>query len=108
MRVVHCAFILVVMKPLRQLILNNCDSIDALVRQHRGISASIFGSVARGEDTAASDIDFLIQFESGSSLFDLLQLENDLRNLLGRKVDVVSVGGLTERDSHIRFEAVPI
>ena len=36
------------------------DEIRALVRQHPGRSAALFGSVARGEDTAMSDIDFLV------------------------------------------------
>ncbi len=80
--------------------------IDALVHEHRGISASLFGSVARGEETSSSDVDFLVEFEKGSSLFDLLHLQEDLQVLLGRHVDVVSVGGLKKRDDHIRLEAI--
>ena len=68
----------------------------------------VFGSVARGDDTDASDIDFLVEFEPDSSLFDLLHLEEALRGLLGRAVDVVSAGGLTDRDDHIRSEAIPL
>jgi predicted nucleotidyltransferase len=64
--------------------------------------------VARGDDTDVSDIDFLVLFETGSSLFDLLHLQEDLETLLGRSVDVVSVGGLKERDDHIRREAMSI
>lgn len=96
------------MKTVREEIEENRERIDALVRKHRGISASIFGSVARGEETVNSDIDFLVEFEKGSSLFDLLHLQNDLHVLLGRNVDVVSVGGLKKRDDHIRREAVSI
>lgn len=68
----------------------------------------MFGSVARGDDTPESDIDFLVEFEPGSSLFDLMDLQEALEQLLGVSVDVVSVGGLKERDDHIRREAVPI
>ena len=84
------------------------DDILATVRRHRGRSVSLFGSVARGEDTPASDVDFLVDFESGSSLFDLLHLQDELTELLGCPVDVVSLGGLKPRDAGIRHEAVPL
>ena len=96
------------MKTARQAIEENRERIDALVHKHRGISASIFGSVALGQETVNSDVDFLVEFEKGSSLFDLLHLQNDLQVLLGRNVDVVSVGGLKKRDDHLRREAVSI
>lgn len=67
-------------------------------------SLALFGSVARGDDTAKSDIEFL----PGSSLFDLLHISEKLDGLLGVSVDVVSVGGLKVRDDHIRREAVPL
>ncbi|MEZ5144109.1 MAG: nucleotidyltransferase family protein [Acidimicrobiales bacterium] len=60
----------------------------------RARSVAIFGSVARGDDTADSDLDFLVEFEAGSSLFDLVYLRDDLTQLLGHDVDVVSSGGL--------------
>lgn len=68
----------------------------------------VFGSVARGEERPESDIDFLVEFEPGSSLFDLMDLEAELAALLGVSVDVVSVGGLKDRDRHIRDEAVAV
>jgi predicted nucleotidyltransferase len=68
----------------------------------------VFGSVARGDETAASDIDFLVDFDPGSSLFDLLHISEELEQLLGLPMDVVSEGGLKDRDEHIRREAVPL
>lgn len=68
----------------------------------------MFGSVERGDDTPESEIDFLVEFEPGSSLFDLMDLQEVLEHLLGVFVDVVSLGGLKDRDDHIRREAVPI
>ena len=62
----------------------------------------LYGSVARGEETVTSDIDFLVEFEPGSSLFDLLHISEELEALLGVPVDVVSAGGLKDRDDHIR------
>ena len=84
------------------------DEILAIVKRHHGRSISVFGSVARGDDHAGSDIDFLVDFEPGSSLFDVLRVGDELTELLGRRVDVVSRGGLKERDDHIRCEAVPL
>jgi predicted nucleotidyltransferase len=91
---------------LRELVEENRDSIEVLVRRHRGTSISLFGSVARGAETDTSDADFLVAFEPGSSLFDLLHLKDDLADLLGCEVDVVSLGGLKSRDERIRQEAI--
>lgn len=84
------------------------EQINALARQHRARSIALFGSIARGHDTASSDADFLVEFEDGSSLFDLMHLADDLQELLGFEVDDVSVGGLKSRDEHIRRDAVPL
>jgi uncharacterized protein len=92
----------------RELVEAKRDEICAVVRRHRGRSVAVFGSVARDEDSATSDIDFLVDFEAGSSLFDLLHLSDELEALLGVPVDVVSSGGLKDRDEHIRREAVPL
>lgn len=56
----------------------------------------VFGSVARGEDRADSDIDFLIDLEPGRTLLDLGGLYADLQDLLGRNVDVVTEGGISK------------
>ena len=84
------------------------DEIADAVGRHRGRSVAIFGSVARGDDTDDSDIDLLVDFEPGSSLFDLLHLQDELTALLGCPVDVVSAGGLKPRDEHIRREALTL
>jgi predicted nucleotidyltransferase len=91
----------------RTLIAAKRDEIHEIVRRHRGRSVALCGSVACGDDTAKSDVDFLVEFEPGSSLFDLTDLQDALAELLGGSVDVVSAGGLKERDGHIRREAVP-
>lgn len=79
-----------------------------MVRRHRGRSVALFGSAARGEEKDGSDLDFLVDFEPGSSLFDLLHVADELEALLGRRVDVVSVGGLKARDRHILEQAIPL
>ena len=57
----------------------------------------VFGSVARGDARADSDVDFLVQLESGRSLFDLGGLQYELEALLGRPVDVATERGLKPR-----------
>jgi predicted nucleotidyltransferase len=86
----------------------NRDQIRSLVQQHRGRAVWVFGSVARGEAGGTSDVDFLVEFADGSSLFDLIHLQDALRELLGRNVDIVSIGALRARDQRLRDEAVPL
>lgn len=67
----------------------------ATVMSRRGVvRASIFGSVARGEATDASDVDFLVEFEQGRTLVDLSGLRLDLCEALGRDVDVATPSSL--------------
>ncbi|MFM7686646.1 MAG: nucleotidyltransferase family protein [Actinomycetota bacterium] len=103
-----CSGSLRVLGARRELIEAKRDEICAVARRHRARSVAVFGSVARGEESDSSDIDFLVEFEAGSSLFDLLHLSEELEVLLGVPVDVVSAGGLKDRDDHLRREAVPL
>ena len=84
------------------------DAIHAIAKRHGALSIAVFGSVARGEEQPDSDTDFLVAFEQGASLLNLMRIQDDLEGLLGRSVDVVSVGGLKARDDHIRREAIPV
>jgi uncharacterized protein len=54
----------------------------------------IFGSVARGEADESSDIDLLVDMDSDRSLLDVTAFLADIRDLLRRRVDVVSEKGL--------------
>jgi len=69
----------------------------------------IFGSAARGEADAESDLDVLVDMEPGRSLLDMGGLLMDLQELLGRDVDVVTEPSLHWyiRDRILR-EAVPL
>ncbi len=57
----------------------------------------IFGSYARNEQTTSSDIDILIDFEQKITLLDLIGLEQELSELLGIKVDLVTVKSVNEQ-----------
>jgi uncharacterized protein len=75
-------------------------------RAHR---IAVFGSVARGEAHPDSDLDLLVDFEPGASLLDHVGLFQDLEELLGVGVDVVTrSSALKPRDEHIRAEAVDL
>jgi predicted nucleotidyltransferase len=68
------------------------------IAEKRGAhNVRVFGSVARGEQNAGSDIDLLVDFEAGRSLLDLTGLWLDLEGALGCRVDVVSSRGLRPR-----------
>lgn len=73
------------------------NEIAAIAARHGASSLRVFGSVARGEESSESDIDFLIRLERNRTLLDLSCLKQDLEQLLGRSVDVVSEGGLGPR-----------
>jgi len=70
------------------------DEILRIAALHGASNVRVFGSVARGDAGASSDIDFLVDMEPGRSLLDRGALIADLRELLGRKVDVVTEEGI--------------
>jgi predicted nucleotidyltransferase len=73
------------------------DEILEVARARGASRIRIFGSVARGEDTLSSDVDFLVELDADRTLFDLGGLMMDLRELLHREVDVVTEDGLRSR-----------
>ena len=68
-----------------------------IAARNGAVNVRVFGSVARGEDRSDSDIDFLVNLESGRSLLDLARLLRELNTLLGYPVDVVTEAGLRPR-----------
>jgi len=61
------------------------------------IKIGIFGSFARGDNKKGSDIDILVEFKEAPSLLTLIKLENDLSEVLGIKVDLVTTGALKNK-----------
>nr|PZM98694.1 MAG: hypothetical protein DIU74_13330 [Pseudomonadota bacterium] len=55
----------------------------------------VFGSVARGEETEQSDVDLLVRFTKRKSLLDLVRIEREFSEALGRKVDLLTEGSLS-------------
>jgi predicted nucleotidyltransferase len=61
-----------------------------IAAQYGAGQVRVFGSLARGEAGPHSDVDILVTLEPGRSLLDLIALKQDLEDLLGRPVDVVT------------------
>jgi len=84
-------------------------SILDLASHYGARAVRLFGSVARGDDSANSDIDLLVRFDPDRSLLDHGGLVVDLEELLGVRVDVLSENGLSARfrDRAVK-EAIPL
>jgi hypothetical protein len=65
-----------------------------ILRRYDVARASIFGSLARGENTECSDIDLLVEFKGQKSLLDLAGLKIALEKALKTKVDVLTYNSL--------------
>ena len=84
-------------------------SILRLATEHGARNIRIFGSVARGTDSEGSDLDFLVDMPPDHSLLDRAGLMVELRELLGRPVDVVTERSLyAPIRSKVLMEAVPL
>jgi len=65
----------------------------------------IFGSVARGDNRDGSDVDFLVDFDAGRTLLDLIGLKLDLQELLGITLDIVTPNSLQYVRERVLAEA---
>ncbi len=86
------------------------DEIMRLMEQYGAYNVRVFGSVARGDAGPESDVDLLVSFRKGASMYDLSGLRLDLTESLGWAVNVVSDHPrLRERfRQNIQREAVPL
>lgn len=82
---------------IEQLLREKREEILKLAAKHGACNVRVFGSVVRGEADEQSDVDFLVDMEPGRSLLDMGGLLMDLRELLGRDVDVITERGLKPR-----------
>jgi len=90
-------------------ILSQRDEILRIAAEHGARDLRVFGSVVRGEAQDASDLDVLVNLDEDRSLLDRVALKQDLEDLLGCEVDVVTEGAVHRllRD-RILAEAVPL
>jgi hypothetical protein len=94
---------------LRELLEGKREEILRIARAHGARNVRVFGSAARGDADETSDVDFLVEFEPGTSLLQHGAMIAELEELLGRKVDVAPEKTLRERArERVLREAVPL
>lgn len=71
------------------------DEILDIATRYGARKLRIFGSILRGEAKLNSDVDFLVELEAGRSLLDVIAIKQDLEDLLGCNVDVVTEAALS-------------
>jgi predicted nucleotidyltransferase len=80
---------------LENLIRDKGKEILRVSRQHGARRGRIFGSAARGQANVTSDLDILVDMETRSRLLDVVAIKQDLEDMLGCKVDVVTESALS-------------
>ena len=68
------------------------EIVAPIARRHRVAALYLFGSYARGEATAESDVDFLLDGGEICSLYQLAAFRLDLEDALGKQVDLITLG----------------
>jgi uncharacterized protein len=84
------------------------DAIRAFCQRWGIVEFALFGSVLRTDFNADSDIDVLVQFREGAhlTLFDLVEMGDELEAIFGRKVDLIDRKGVEESENYIRRKII--
>ena len=85
------------------------DQLTDLCRKYRVEKLAVFGSILRDDFGPDSDVDFLVAFqghEVGPWMAKLQRMEGELRELLGRKVDLVPMESILQSENWIRKEQI--
>lgn len=85
------------------------EEILKIAAKYGAYNIRVFGSVARSEARDNSDVDFLVEMETGRNLLDRIGLKQELEELLGREVDIAKTSNLHDmiKDKVLR-EAVAL
>ena len=84
------------------------QKISDFCRRWKVTEFSLFGSVLRDDFRPDSDVDVLVTFapDSRVSLFDLVRMEEELKNLFGREVDLVERSAIEKSENYIRRKSI--
>ena len=84
------------------------EQLEEFCRRWKIVELSLFGSVLRDDFQPESDIDVLVSFapDARRTLFDLVRIEDELADILGRKVDLVLKSGIERSENWIRKRAI--
>lgn len=96
--------------PVGRLLHDRMAEVREVLGRHRASNPRVFGSVAMGQDRADSDLDLLVALPPDATLLDLVALHQDLADVLGIGVDVVTDGALGDDPfaEVVRAQAVPL
>jgi uncharacterized protein len=73
------------------------EIIKAISKKYQPKMIGVFGSYARNQNQKESDLDILVDFESNIDLLELIGLEQELSEVLGIKVDLVTLRSLNKK-----------
>ena len=96
------------MRKREEILRKHREAILSAAARHNVGSIALVGSVARGDDSPTSDVDFLTHFLPGATLFDMAGLKVELEELLGRDVDIADADGLRKRCNGMIQEAITL
>ncbi len=84
------------------------EGIAAFCERWQVTELALFGSVLRDDFSPESDIDVLVTFDDGArhTLFDMVRMEEELKEIFGRDVDMVSRRGIERSRNHLRRRAI--
>lgn len=84
------------------------DKIVAFCKKWQVAELSLFGSVLRDDFRADSDIDVLVHFSTDAkpTIFDLIRMEDEMEQILGREVDLIERAGVEQSRNYIRRKAI--
>lgn len=90
-----------------KLLTDRREEILRIAAGHGARNIRVFGSPARGETHPGSDVDVLVQLEAGRSLLDVVAIKQDLEDLLGCDVDVVTEASISPyiRDQVLQLDS---
>lgn len=73
------------------------NTIVDYLKQYKVVEIGVFGSFARDEMTDKSDIDILVEYGRGTTILDIVKMKQELYELIGRKIDLVSKRAVRKR-----------
>lgn len=92
-------------EEIKRVLFSNRESL----KKYKVNSIALFGSYVRNEQKEDSGIDFLVDFQEGATLFDFVELQDNLSEILEKRVSIVSRRGLSKYiGPYILKEAEPI
>lgn len=94
---------------LNKLITGNRDAILKIAQRYNAVNIRVFGSMVRGDAEYNSDVDLLVDLDVNISLLDRIAMIQEIEDLLGRKIDLVTPDKLhSVIKDRVMNEAIPL